>query len=132
MRTKDDVEQYLLDLDTPYEVIKDGVYRLDDDVPEVDDVVIVVSEPLVIFSARLMKVPARNREAFYRQLLEYNATELVAGAYGIDGDDVMITDTLQLENLDFNEFQASLESLAYAIHEHYPRLMELARNIDGK
>lgn len=126
MRTKEDVEQYLIDLDTPYEVVSDGLYRLIDDVHDVDDIFVLVTGPLVIFSVRLMKVPSKNVEAFYRKLLELNATELVAGAYGIDGDDVMITDTLQLENLDYNEFLASIEALAMAINEHYPLLKKMA------
>lgn len=126
MRTLEDIEQYLLDLDAPYEVLGEGIYRLVDDLPEIDDIIVLVSEPLVIFSVRLMKVPEKNKEAFFKKLLELNASALVAGAYGIDGDDVIITDTLQLENLDFNEFQASIESLALAIHEHYPVLVELA------
>ncbi len=126
MRTIEDVEQYLLDLDTPYEVLDEGIYRLIDDVPEIDDIIVLVSAPLVIFSVRLMKVPENNKEALFKKLLELNASALVAGAYGIDGDDVILTDTLQLENLDFNEFQASIESLALAIHDHFPILSEFA------
>ena len=128
MRTKEDVEQYLIDLDTAYETIGDGMYRLIDDMEEVDDILVLVTEPLVVFSVRLMKVPEINKEAFYRKLLDFNATALVAGAYGIDG--VVITDTLQLENLDFNEFQASVESLAMAIHDHYPILMDMCKAKD--
>ena len=124
MRTIEDVERYLLELDTPYEVLGEGIYRLTDDVEDVDDIIVLCDDPLVIFSVRLMKVPSKNLEAFYRKLLELNASELVAGAYGIDGDDVVITDTLQLENLDFNEFQASIDSLVMAIHNHYPVLRE--------
>jgi hypothetical protein len=124
MRTIEDVERYLLELDTPYEVLGEGIYRLTDDVEDVDDIIVLCTDPLVIFSVRLMKVPTKNLEAFYRKLLELNASELVAGAYGIDGDDVVITDTLQLENLDFNEFQASIDSLVMAIHNHYPVLRE--------
>lgn len=126
MRTIEDVERYLLELDTPYEVLDEGIYRLIDDLPEIDDIIVLVTPPLVIFSVRLMKVPSKNREGFYQKLLELNASSLVAGAYGIDGDDVILTDTLQLENLDFNEFQASIESLALAIHDHFDMLAEYA------
>jgi len=132
MRTKDDVEQYLIDLDTAYQSIGDGIYRLIDDMDDVDDILVLVTEPLVVFSARLMKVPTNNREAFFQKLLELNGTALVAGAYGIDGDEIVITDTLQLENLDFNEFQASVESLAMAIHEHYPMLRDMCKQADDK
>ena len=126
MRTIEDVERYLLELDTPYEGLDEGIYRLIDDLPEIDDIIVLVTPPLVIFSVRLMKVPTKRREEFFQKLLELNATSLVAGAYGIDGDDVILTDTLQLENLDFNEFQASIESLALAIHDHYDTLAEYA------
>jgi len=126
MRTVEDVERYLLELDTLYEVLDEGIYRLIDDLPEIDDIIVLVTPPLVIFSVRLMKVPTKKREEFFQKLLELNATSLVAGAYGIDGDDVILTDTLQLENLDFNEFQASIESLALAIHDHYEMLAEYA------
>ena len=124
MRTKDDIERYLLDLDTPYESLGNGMYKLTDDEDDSNDegILVCVNDPLIIFSVRLMKVPSKNLEAFYRKLLELNASELVAGAYGIVGDDVVITDTLQLENLDFNEFQASVESLALALRTHYPVL----------
>lgn len=124
MKTHEDVEQYLLDLDLPYEVLGEGLYRLNDDIEDVDDIIVLFTPPLVIFSVRLMKVPDKNREAFFKKLLEINATDLIAGAYGLDGDDVVITDTLQAENLDFNEFQASVDSIAMAIHTHYPILAQ--------
>lgn len=128
MRTREDVERYLIELDTPYESLGDGVYKIstdDEDSNDVGGIVVCVIDSIVVFSVRLMKVPASNLEAFYRKLLELNASELVVGGYGIDGDNnVVITDTLQLENLDYNEFLASVESLAIAIQKHYPVLRE--------
>ena len=50
MRTKEDVEQYLIDLDTDYEVVDEGLYRLIDDVQDVEDIFVHVTGPLVIFS----------------------------------------------------------------------------------
>jgi len=128
MRSNEDVEQYLVDLGKPYEVIRDGVYKLNDDVEDVDDIIIVFNPPLVVFSVRLMKVPTERREEFFQMLLELNASELVAGAYGICDDDVVITDSLQSENLDFNEFQASIDSLSLAINEHYPVLSKFRQS----
>jgi hypothetical protein len=128
MRTKEDVERYLDQMEITYRVLGDGIYRLDDDAPEVEDIVVMVTGPLVIFSVPFMKLPKANRTAFYAKLLELNATAMIAGAYGIDGDRVVITDTLQLENLDFNEFEASVTELAMAIHNHYPILKTLAED----
>lgn len=126
MRTKEDVERYLIDLDSPYEILGDGVYKICDDADEdVEGIIVCVIDTIVVFSVRLMKVPSKNLEAFYRKLLELNASELVVGGYGIDNNNnVVITDTLQLENLDYNEFLASVESLALALQKHYPVLRE--------
>ena len=53
-----------------------------------------------------------------RQLLEYNARELVHGSYGLEGAHIVLTDTLELENLDFSEFEASLDSITLALASH--------------
>ncbi|MBL8978079.1 MAG: hypothetical protein JNM53_06700 [Gemmatimonadetes bacterium] len=40
------------------------------------------------------------------------------GAYGLEGDRVVLVDTLELENLDFTEFEASFDSLTLALATH--------------
>ena len=58
------------------------------------------------------------RGELYRQLLELNARDLVHGSYGLEGDHVVLTDTLELENLDYNEFEASFDSMTLALASH--------------
>lgn len=46
------------------------------------------------------------------------------GAYAIDEDNnVIIVDTLESENLDLNEFQASIDSIIMAIAQDYKELI---------
>ena len=59
------------------------------------------------------------------QVVELNATELVHGSYGIEERDVVLTDALDLETLDFEEFRSSYESLIFAASSHLPGLAEL-------
>jgi hypothetical protein len=76
--------------------------------------------PVLILRVDVMPVPssaARQAELF-RRLLEYNARDLVHGAYGLEGDRVVLTDTLELENLDYHEFEASFDSLTLALASH--------------
>ena len=40
------------------------------------------------------------------------------GSYGVEGDHVVLTDALELENLDFSEFEASFDSLTLALASH--------------
>jgi len=69
-----------------------------------------------------MEIPKKRREEFFKLLLELNATNMIHGAYGIEGDNVVLIDTLQSESLDFNEFQASLDALVLASTQDYQKL----------
>ena len=51
---------------------------------------------------------------------------MVHGAYGIDEEDLVLTDTLELESLDFPELQASLESMQMASASHMNEIKTLA------
>jgi hypothetical protein len=82
--------------------------------------VVHYNPPVVVLRVRVMELPgAADRQAgLYRRLLEYNARELVHGSYGVEGDHVVLMDTLELEHLDFNEFRASFDSLMLALATH--------------
>jgi hypothetical protein len=88
--------------------------------PEDAEVVVHYAPPVVILRVRVMELPASEprRGELFRQLLEYNVRDLVHGSYGLEGDHVVLTDTLELENLDFSEFEASFESMTLALASH--------------
>ncbi|HEU4474428.1 MAG TPA: hypothetical protein VFR72_06295 [Gemmatimonadales bacterium] len=88
--------------------------------PDDAEVVVHYAPPVVILRVRVMELPESEprRGDLFRQLLEYNARDLVHGSYGLEGDHVVLTDTLELENLDFSEFEASFESMTLALASH--------------
>lgn len=88
------------------------------------EVVVNYSPPVVILRLRVMEEPAESdrRTGLFRQLLELNARDLVHGSYGIEGDHVVLTDALELENLDYSEFEASFDSLTLALSSHLSAL----------
>jgi hypothetical protein len=57
-----------------------------------------------------------------RRLLELNASDLVHGSYGIQGDSVVLTEAIELEHLDYEEFLASYESMTLALASHMREL----------
>lgn len=124
MKTNEDIERYLIEMDLPYETMSEGVWRVDNAEEDVDNIFIIHSAPIIVFRVSLMNVPKQNTEALYKTLLELNATSMLSGGYGIEDGKVIILDTLQSENLDFNEFQASVDALTLAINEHYELLVE--------
>jgi len=88
------------------------------------EVVVHYSPPVVILRLRVMEEPAavERRSGLFRQLLELNARDLVHGSYGLEGDHIVLTDTLELENLDYSEFEASFDSLTLALSSHLSAL----------
>ncbi len=90
------------------------------------DLTVVVhhSPPVVVFRVKVMDLPADAAEAgqLYRRLLELNATDLLHGSYGINGHEVVLTEALELAHLDWEEFQASYESITLALASHLREL----------
>ena len=88
------------------------------------EVVVHYAPPVVILRVRVMELPAADplRSELFRQLLELNARDLVHGSYGLEGDHVVLTDALELENLDYNEFEASFDSMTLALASHLSAL----------
>jgi hypothetical protein len=88
------------------------------------DVVVHYSPPVVVFRVKVLKsLPNDPAQApLYRRLLELNATELVHGSYGIEGESVVLTEALELSHLDYSEFQAAYEGLTLALVSHLREL----------
>jgi hypothetical protein len=84
------------------------------------EVAVHYAPPVVVLRVRVMELPAEEprRGELFRRLLELNARDLVHGSYGVEGNEVVLTDTLELENLDFSEFEASFDSLTLALASH--------------
>ena len=120
MRTREDVESYLIRIGQPYEEVKEGLFVIKDQYE--DNIVVSLSPPIVVFRLKAMPIPGSRREELYHELLELNAKDLVHGAYAIEDDSIVLMASLQMENLDFNEFQAVVDEFTMAISNHRERL----------
>jgi hypothetical protein len=120
MKSREDIESYLLKTGLPHEQLGAELWNLKPEGQE--NLLISIAGPVVVFRMKVMELPKAKREPLYEALLGLNTTEMVHGAFGIEGNAVVITDALQLENLDFNEFQAVIDDITMAISKHYPVL----------
>jgi hypothetical protein len=120
MKSREDIESYLLKTGLPHEQLGAELWNLKPEGQE--NLLISIAGPVVVFRMKVMELPKGKREPLYEALLGLNTTEMVHGAFGIEGNAVVITDALQLENLDFNEFQAVIDDITMAISKHYPVL----------
>jgi hypothetical protein len=121
MRGKEDIEGFLERLDSGTAELREvepGIWMVRTTAGA--EVLVHYAPPVVILRVAVMPLPAdRDRQArLCRDLLGYNARDLVHGAYGLEGERVVLVDTLELENLDFNEFEASFDSLTLALATH--------------
>jgi len=116
------IEQYLIDLKYNYKEIKTNFWLLDDAEHNLEGMVIMYIDPLVIIQVQVMDAPEKNRQDFYTKLLVLNATDMIHGAYGLDGEKVILIDNLEYETLDFSEFRATLDAISLTLTQHYPIL----------
>jgi len=124
MITNDQIEAYLIEAGVPFERVKEGFWLIHDDYDAVDNIVVVHKPPVITFRVKLFDLAeaGTNNSELFRYLLRLNATDMIAGAYGLEEDAVVISASLQSENLDYNEFQASVDSIAFAVREHFDEL----------
>jgi hypothetical protein len=118
MVTREDVVNFLNRMEIEFEEVSDGMWlAYTDDDQGGTPLVISHAPPLLVFRLKVLDVPREGEKCsqLYRRLLQANASELVHAAYGLEEDDVILTDSLQLENLDFNEFQATVDSFHMAM-----------------
>jgi hypothetical protein len=113
------IESYLIDLDISYQEIESNTFLLDDESKGLTSITINLAEPIVVIRVIVMKLPENNRADLFEQLLRLNGTEVVHGAYGIDGNNIVIIDTLEYDTMDRHDFEASLDSISLALSRDY-------------
>jgi CesT_Tir_1 len=127
MVTREDLESFLIRMDLEYEEVDKGMYLVrgrNSGLP----LVVHYADDLLLIRMKVMDMPQvqDGKCDLYRTLLELNATEVVHGAYGIENGELILSDTLELETLDFLELQAAMESIELAATSHMQRIRSLA------
>lgn len=118
MVTREDVVNFLNRMEMDFEEVEEGMWlAYPDEEGGGTPLVISYAPPLLVFRLKVLDVPRDGDKCsqLYKRLLQANANELVHAAYGLEEEDVILTDSLQLENLDFNEFQATVDSFHMAM-----------------
>ena len=127
MVTREDLESYLIRMDAEFEEVDEGMFLVR---PENGGAAIVVhySDPVLVVRMKVMDLPARSDGLgdLYETLLRLNVSDVIHGAYGLEERTLILSDTLQLETLDFEELRASLDSVQLAASSHLSRIKALA------
>ena len=123
MRSREDIESYLTRAEVPFEEVGDDGLWLLHDSGLGENIAIKATDSLLLFRVKVLELSeVTDAAALYESLLRLNASDLVHGAYGISDGAVVLTCTLQMENLDYNELQAVLDDFSLALANHYEQL----------
>ncbi len=122
------VREYLLELDFTLvqEDEAEGVFVIDKEDEGLTNVVLIVAEPMVIVEQFLFELKNPTSDA-YKQLLIKNR-DIIHGAFAMDDSGkVFFRNTHECENLDLNEIEATLNSLALLLSEYSQEIIELSK-----
>jgi len=119
MTIKDKLEGYFIELGIPYEQKPDNLWIISDEDKSLREIIVTIEESVVTITVNVMQIPSGNNEEFYKKLLTLNATDMIHGAYALEGNNVVLIDTLEGETMDLNELQASLDAMSLALTQHY-------------
>ena len=123
------VKQYLLEMELLIvsEDLAEELVVVDDEENGIKNLMIDCEEPILVLEQIIMKVP-QDRGDLFKRLLQMNR-DLVHGAFVLDesAEIILFRDTLQLENLDRNELEASIHALSLALAEYSSELLSYAK-----
>ena len=122
MISREKLEAYLVRLSLSFHDAGNGTWVVNDRDKALQNLLVQLAEPLVILRIHVMDVPAVGREKLFAELLRLNATDMVHGAYALDGKNVIIIDTLEADTIDLEEFEASIDAIGLALAQHYRTL----------
>ena len=124
------VKSYLLELgfDISREDEEDNVLVLEDESSGVNQLVIGIADTLVIFEQYIFTVPKDSTDLFKALLIKNR--DIIHGAFVLseDGKKVLFRDTLQVENLDLNEIEATISSLGLLLSEYSDQLIKFSHS----
>ncbi|MDM8538964.1 YbjN domain-containing protein, partial [Desulfobacterales bacterium HSG17] len=123
------VKEYLYEMDIAIieEDNENELVVVENENEGIKNLIVDCEEPNVIIEQLIMKLKPSVSADFYKRLLQMNR-ELVHGAFALDetGDLLLFRDTLQLENLDYNELEGSIKALSLAMSEYGAELLNFA------
>lgn len=123
MSSVDDLDSHLIQTGLPFEQIGHNTWVIQPEGGHMQQIAVSADQPIVLFSVPVIELTTEQKSdvALFRCLLELNA-ELLHSSYSLQGDRVVLSGAQQLENLDFNEFQAMIDDMCMALDNHWDRL----------
>ncbi|WP_421920880.1 CesT family type III secretion system chaperone [Marinifilum sp.] len=123
------VKDYLLNLE--YNIVQEDLaeelFIVENPEGGIANLVVDCEDPILVIEGLLFEI-SDDQDDIFKSLLIKNR-EIVHGAFALDetGTRVLFRDTLQLENLDQNELEATLNSLELLLSEYSEEIIAFSK-----
>ncbi|MDR1380129.1 MAG: YbjN domain-containing protein [Tannerella sp.] len=106
---------------------KEGIFLIENEQDGIKNLIVGVAPPILIMEQYLFTL-RRDDADVMKSLLKKNR-DIIHGAFALDeqGRKVIFRYTLQIENLDINEFEGALNSLGLLLSEYYEQIIEFSK-----
>ncbi|MDF9800437.1 hypothetical protein OKW21_005700 [Catalinimonas alkaloidigena] len=125
----DKVKKFLFELgfDIQTEDPDEGIVIISDEEQGISHLIIDCEDEILVFEQFIFKLKSPDDSSILRKLLQINRS-LVHGALTLDDDNrVIFRDTLQLENLDQNEMEGTINSIGLMMAEYASDFLKFAK-----
>jgi hypothetical protein len=123
------IKNYLIELNynITHEDEEEGVLMIQDLDRGINNLILGIAHPILIMEQYIFKV-SNPSESIFQQLLQKNR-DIVHGAFVLDesGEKVIFRDTLQIENIDLNELEGSINSLSLLLSEYSDNIIQFSK-----
>jgi hypothetical protein len=124
------IKNYLIELNynITHEDEEEGVLIIQDHDKGINNLILGIASPILIIEQYIFKISNPNK-AVLQQLLQKNR-DIVHGAFVLDesGEKVIFRDTLQIENIDLNELEGSINSLSLLLSEYSENIIQFSKS----
>ena len=123
------VKNYILELNylITYENEADGLIVIEKETEGIKNLVLGVADPLLIIEQFMLEIRSTSTE-IYKSLLQKNR-DIIHGAFVLDhsGKKIIFRNTHELENLNLNEIEGTLNSLGLLLSEYSEELIKFSK-----
>ncbi|SOS47316.1 Molecular chaperone Tir [Tenacibaculum dicentrarchi] len=123
------IKNYLLELNynITHEDHEKGILMIQNENEGINNLIIGIANPILIIEQYIFEI-RNSDENIFQQLLQKNR-DIVHGAFVLDetGTKVIFRDTLQIENLDLNELEGSINSLSLLLSEYSENIIQFSK-----
>ena len=106
---------------------KEGLFCIENESDGIKNLIVGVAPPILIMEQYLFTLKSDDKDIL-KSLLMKNR-DIIHGAFvlGDDGKKVIFRYTMQIENLNINEFEGALNSLGLLLAEYYEEIISFSK-----